>query len=75
LKLLGSTSVMVAAGTEAVWDPLDSYHGKGGRIVTRFVDRPFDWVTALAVASGAVVVVPSLVALGLTLVAVIMALV
>jgi hypothetical protein len=54
---------------------LDSYHGKGGRIVTRFVDRPFDWVTALAVASGAVVVVPSLVALGLTLVAVITALV
>ena len=43
--------------------------------MTRFVDRPFDWVTALAVASGAVVVVPSLVALGLTLVAVITALV
>jgi hypothetical protein len=39
--------------------------------VTRFVDRPFDWVTIIAVASGAAVMVPSLVALGLALVAVI----
>jgi hypothetical protein len=66
---------MAAAGTEAVWDPLDLEYGKGERFVARFVERPFDWVTALAVASGAVVMVPSLVALGLTLVAVIKALV
>ena len=39
--------------------------------MTRFVDRPFDWVAILALASGAAVMVPSLVALGMTLVAVI----
>jgi hypothetical protein len=49
--------------------------GKEERIVTRFVARPFDWVAALALASGAAVIVPSLVALGMTLAAVIMALV
>lgn len=43
--------------------------------MTRFVARPFDWVAALAVALGAAVMVPSLAALGMALVAVIMALV
>lgn len=43
--------------------------------MTRFVDRPFDWVAILAVASGAAVMVPSLVALGMTLVSVLMTLV
>ncbi|MBB3020805.1 hypothetical protein FHR70_003893 [Microvirga lupini] len=43
--------------------------------MARFVDRPFDWVTVLAVAAGAAVMVPSLVALSMTLVSVIMALV
>jgi hypothetical protein len=33
-------------------------------------DRPFDWVAALALISGAAVMVPSLVALAVTLVAV-----
>ena len=37
----------------------------------RFVDKPFDWVAILALASGAAVLVPSLAALGMTLVAVI----
>ena len=37
----------------------------------RFVDKPFEWVTILALASGAAVLVPSLAALGMTLVAVI----
>jgi len=41
--------------------------------VTRFVDRPFDWVAVLALASGAAVLVPSLAALGMALVAIIMA--
>ena len=43
--------------------------------MTRFVDRPFDWVAVLAVASGVAVMVPSLAALGMTLVAVVKALV
>ncbi|WP_255726489.1 hypothetical protein [Microvirga sp. ACRRW] len=38
----------------------------------RFVDKPFEWVTILAVASGAAVLVPSLAALGMTLVALIL---
>lgn len=42
--------------------------------MARFVDRRFDWVTILAVASGAAVMVPSLVALGMTLASVIMTL-
>ena len=37
----------------------------------RFVDQPFDWVAILAVASGVAVMVPSLAALGMTLIAVI----
>lgn len=41
--------------------------------MTRFVDRPFDWVAVLALASGAAVLVPSLAALGMALVAIIMA--
>ena len=45
--------------------------GKDERIVPRFVDKPFDWVAILALASGAAVLVPSLAALGMTLVAVI----
>jgi hypothetical protein len=49
--------------------------GKEERIVTRFVDRPFDWVAVLALASGVAVMVPSLAALGMALIAVIMALV
>lgn len=43
-------------------------------IVTRIVDRPFDWVAALAFASGAVVMVPSLAALGLAVITMILAL-
>jgi len=39
--------------------------------VPRFVDKSFDWVAILALASGAAVLVPSLAALGMTLVAVI----
>jgi hypothetical protein len=39
--------------------------------VARLADRPFDWVAALAFASGAAVMVPSLLALGMTLLAVI----
>ncbi|WP_267905140.1 hypothetical protein [Aquamicrobium zhengzhouense] len=38
--------------------------------MTRFVDRPFDWVAALALASGAAVIVPSMIVLVLTLLAV-----
>lgn len=34
-------------------------------------DRKFDWVAGLALASGAAVMVPSLAALGITLIAVI----
>lgn len=40
----------------------------------RFASRPFDWVAILALASGAAVIVPSLVALGMALVAVVIAL-
>jgi hypothetical protein len=36
-------------------------------------DRKFDWIAGLAVASGAVVMAPSLAALGVTLIAVIAA--
>jgi hypothetical protein len=36
-------------------------------------DRKFDWVAGLALASGAVVIVPSLAALAVTLIAVIAA--
>ncbi|WP_385930734.1 hypothetical protein [Tianweitania sediminis] len=36
-------------------------------------DRPFDWVAALALASGAVVMVPSLAALAVALIAVLAA--
>lgn len=38
--------------------------------MTRIVDRPFDWVAALAFASGAAVMIPSLAVLGITLVTV-----
>ena len=38
--------------------------------VTETSDRPFDWVAALAFASGAVVVITSLLAMTLALVAV-----
>ncbi len=34
-------------------------------------DRPFDWVAALGLASGALVMIPSLVALALALAAVV----
>lgn len=47
----------------------------GERIVPRFADKPYDWVAILALASGVAVIVPSLLALGMTLVAVILALV
>lgn len=33
------------------------------------IDRPFDWVAALALAAGVAVLVPSLTALGIALVA------
>jgi hypothetical protein len=39
--------------------------------MTRSGDRPFDWVAALAVISGVVVMVPSLVALAVVLLAVV----
>ena len=64
----------VATGTEAVWTPFVVI-GKDERIVPRFVDKPFHWVAILALASGAAVLVPSLAALGMTLVAVILDLV
>ena len=38
----------------------------------RFVDKRFDWVAILALASGVAVMVPSLAALGMTLMAVIL---
>jgi hypothetical protein len=66
----GTEPLEVAAGTESVWIRWVSL-GKEGRIVPRFVDKPFDWVAILALASGAAVLVPSLAALGMTLVAVI----
>ncbi len=37
-------------------------------------DRPFDWVAALAVASGAAVMIPSLAALAVALIGVLIAL-
>ena len=39
-------------------------------LVTRTADRPFDWVAALAVASGAAVMIPSLLVLGVNVLAV-----
>jgi hypothetical protein len=39
--------------------------------VTEASDRPFDWVAALAFASGAAVIIPSLAALAAALLAVI----
>jgi hypothetical protein len=42
--------------------------------MTRSADRSFDWVAALAVVSGAAVMVPSVIALAVTLVAVVVAL-
>jgi hypothetical protein len=42
--------------------------------VTQASDRPFDWVAALAFASGAAVIVPSMAALAVALLAVLMAL-
>ena len=39
-------------------------------IITGFADRPFDWVAALALVSGAAVIIPSLAALAATLLAV-----
>lgn len=41
--------------------------------MTRFVDIPFDWVAALAFASGAVVIIASMAALAATVLAVAMA--
>lgn len=35
-------------------------------------DRPFDWVAALALGSGAAVLLPSLIALAITIIAVVM---
>jgi hypothetical protein len=40
------------------------------RAVTGYADRPFDWVAAVAFASGAAVIVVSLIALATALVAV-----
>lgn len=40
----------------------------------RIVDRPFDWVAALAFASGAAVMIPSLAALGVTVLMIALAL-
>lgn len=34
--------------------------------MTRFVDRPFDWVAGLAFASGAAVILPSMAVLTIT---------
>ncbi len=41
----------------------------------RYVDRPFDWVAALAFAAGVAVIVPSIVAVGIALLTVIMSIV
>ena len=38
--------------------------------MTRATDRPFDWVAALAIFSGAAVMVPALLALAVALLAV-----
>ena len=43
--------------------------------MARFVDRPFDWVAALALASGAAVMVPSMIVLAISVVAVLLSLV
>jgi hypothetical protein len=48
---------------------------KDERIVPRFVNKPFDWVAILALASGIAVLVPSLLALGMALLGVIRVLV
>ena len=40
--------------------------------MARYVDKPFDWVAAVAFASGAAVIVVSLVALAAALIAVFM---
>lgn len=42
--------------------------------MTQASDRPFDWVAALAFASGAAVMIPSLAALAVALLAVLTAL-
>ena len=41
--------------------------------MTRSADRPFDWIAALAVFSGAAVMIPALAVLVITLLAVAMA--
>lgn len=41
--------------------------------MTRIVDRPFDWVAKLAFASATAVIVPSMIALAVALVAVLLA--
>jgi hypothetical protein len=48
---------------------------KDERIVPRFVNKPFDWVAILALASGIAVLVPSFLALGMALLGVIRVLV
>ncbi len=35
-------------------------------MIIRFADRPFDWVAALALASGAAVMVPAMAVLAIT---------
>ena len=35
--------------------------------MTRFADRPFDWVAALAFASGAAVILPSMAVLAVSM--------
>jgi hypothetical protein len=41
----------------------------------RFKSKPFDWVAALALVSGAVVVVPSVIAVAMAVAGVVMALI
>lgn len=42
--------------------------------MTRIVDRPFDWVAALAFALGTAVMIPSLAVLGVTVLTVLLTL-
>jgi hypothetical protein len=50
-------------------------HGDKVQVAMRFKSKPFDWVAALALVSGAVVVVPSVIAVAMAVAGVVMALI
>ena len=52
-----------------LWRP-EGERQREGTTMTKTADRPFDWVAALAFISGAAVMVPSLAALAVSLLAV-----